>query len=261
MIIDTHVHLDDNRYKDDLDEVLKRAKEANVVKFIIPGADPSTLKRAIEISESYEDIYFAVGVHPYDIESYNRAFLEEFIEHPKCVAVGECGLDYYRLPKDKDEKEAIKKRQKEIFIDQVDLANKYKKPLIVHIRDASLDSKEILKEYSKYGGVLHCYNANRELLSLSDNGFYFGIGGVITFKNAKKLVEVLPDIPLEKIVIETDGPYLTPEPYRGKRNEPAYTRYILNKIAEILNKDTKELENRFFENSTRLFKGLIGNNN
>ena len=260
MIIDTHVHLDDSRYKDDLDEVIKRAKEAGVVKFIIPGADPSTLKRAVELSESYKEIYFAVGVHPYDIDNYNRAFLEKFIKHPKCVAVGECGLDYYRLPKDKDEKEAIKKRQKEIFIDQVDLANKYKKPLIVHIRDASLDSKEILKEHSLYGGVLHCYNANRELLSLSDNGFYFGIGGVITFKNAKKLVEVLPDIPLEKIVIETDGPYLTPEPYRGKRNEPAYTRYILNKIAEILNKDTKELENRFFENSTRLFKGLIGNN-
>ena len=260
MIIDTHIHLDDNRYKDDLDEVLNRAKEADVVKYIIPGAEPSTLKRAIELSESYEDIYFAVGVHPYDIDNYNREFLEEFIEHPKCVAVGECGLDYYRLPKDKDEKEEIKRRQKEVFIDQIDLANKYKKPLIVHIREASLDSKNILQEYSKYGGVLHCYNANRELLSLDKIGFYFGIGGVVTFKNAKKLVEVLSDIPLEKIVLETDGPYLTPEPYRGKRNEPAYTRFVLNRVATILNKDTLELENRFFENSTRLFKGIIGNN-
>ena len=260
MIVDTHCHLDDDRYKDDLEDVLKRAKEADVTKIIIPGADIHTLKRAVKIVESYDDIYFAVGVHPYDIDNYDRLYLEEFIMHPKCVGVGECGLDYYRLPKDEDEKDKIKKRQKEVFIDQIDLANKYKKPLIIHIREASIDSKEILEKYSKYGGVLHCFNANRELLNLSKIGFYFGIGGVVTFKNAKKLVAVLPDIPLEKIVLETDGPYLTPEPFRGKRNEPAYTRYVLNRVSEILNIDKKELENRFFDNSARLFKGIIGNN-
>ena len=260
MIIDTHCHLDDKRYDNDLEDVIKRAKEAGVEKIIIPGADPTTLKKAVNIAQTHKDIFFAVGVHPYDIDNYNREFLEEFIEHPKCVGVGECGLDYYRLPKQKEEKIKIKEFQKEVFIDQIKLANKYKKPLIVHIREASLDSKKILKEYSKYGGVLHCYNANQELLELEKFNFYFGIGGVITFKNARRLVEVLPKIPLNRIVLETDGPYLTPEPYRGKRNEPAYTVYILEKISEILQADKKELENLFFENSTRLFKGLIGNN-
>ena len=133
MIIDTHCHLDDNRYIDDLDEVLKRAKESGVTKFIIPGADPKSLKRAVTLSEEYREIYFAVGVHPYDAKEYRRELLEEFITHPKCVAVGECGLDYYRLPKDRDEIEEEKRLQKKVFIDQIKLANRFNLPLIVHI--------------------------------------------------------------------------------------------------------------------------------
>jgi TatD DNase family protein len=144
MIIDTHIHLDDDRYRDDFEDVLKRAESEGVKRYIIPGADPKTLPRAVELSEKYSNIFFAVGVHPYDIDNYNRETLESYIQHPKCVAVGECGLDYYRLPKDKDEAKEIKEAQKRIFIDQIELANRYKKPLIVHIRDASLDSKEIL---------------------------------------------------------------------------------------------------------------------
>jgi len=256
MIIDTHCHLDDERYKEDLDEVLDRAFKAGVERFVIPGADPKTLLRAVELANSYKEIYFAVGVHPYDAKNYDRKFLEEFITHPKCVAVGECGLDYYRLPKDESEKEEEKRLQKEIFIDQIDLANSYNKPLIVHIREASLDSKNILKEHSKTGGVLHCYNANEGLLELSDN-FYYGIGGVLTFKNAKKLVNVYPKIPLERVVIETDAPYLTPHPYRGKRNEPAYCRLVLEKMAELSKMEQNELENIVLENSKRLFKGRI----
>ncbi len=192
MIIDTHIHLDDDRYRDDFEDVLKRAESEGVKRYIIPGADPKTLPRAVELSEKYSNIFFAVGVHPYDIDNYDRETLESHIQHPKCVAVGECGLDYYRLPKDKDEAKEIKEAQKRIFIDQIELANRYKKPLIVHIRDASLDSKEILERYSKYGGVLHCFNANESLIELANRGFYFGIGGVLTFKNAKKLVNVYP---------------------------------------------------------------------
>jgi len=256
MIIDTHCHLDDDRYKEDLKEVLERAFKAGVERFIIPGADPKTLPRAIELAEKYSEIYFAVGVHPYDAKNYDRAYLEEFITHPKCVAVGECGLDYYRLPEAKEEIEQEKELQKEVFIDQIDLANRYNKPLIVHIREASLDSKNILKEHSETGGVLHCYNANQGLLELSNN-FYFGIGGVLTFKNAKKLVEVYPKILLNRLVAETDAPYLTPHPYRGKRNEPSYTALIVEKMAKLSNIEQKELEKVLLENSKRLFKGII----
>ncbi len=253
MIIDTHCHLDDDKFIEDLDEVIKRAKDVGVKKFIIPGADPTTLNRAIDISQKYEEVYFAVGVHPYDAKNYNREFLQEYISHPKCVAVGECGLDYYRLPKDKAQKEEEKKLQKEIFIDQIKLANEYNKPLIVHIREASFDSLTLLKEYSKSGGVLHCYNASEILLELSEYGFYYGIGGVLTFKNARKLVEVFPKIPFDRVVIETDSPYLTPHPFRGKRNEPKYCTLVAQKIAELLDKDIKEVEDTTTNNAKRLF--------
>ncbi|NPA50279.1 MAG: TatD family hydrolase [Epsilonproteobacteria bacterium] len=253
MIIDTHAHLDDDRFKDDLEEVIKRAKKNRVEKIIIPGAELSTLNRAIDIANSHKDIYFAVGIHPYDIDNLNLDILKEAIVHPKCVAVGECGLDYYRLPKDLNEKKEIKERQKEAFIKQIELANQFQKPLIVHIREASLDSFNILEKYAKYGGVLHCFNASELLLDLANRGFYFGIGGVVTFKNAKKLVEILPKIPLDKMIVETDSPYLTPEPYRGKRNEPAYTIFVVEKIANILNRDPKEIEDITTLNALRLF--------
>ncbi len=254
MIIDTHAHLDDARYIDDIEDVLKRSIKHDVTKWIIPGADPKTLKRAIALSEKYDDIYFSVGVHPYDAPSYDQKYLEQFLRHEKCVAIGECGLDYYRLP---DEHEAIapyKKMQKEVFLDQIKLADKYSLPMIVHIRDASLDSFEILEQTKpKKGGVLHCYNADEQLIKLSKYGFYFGIGGVVTFKNAKKLIHTLPKIPLETLLLETDAPYLTPEPFRGKRNEPAYTHYVAQKIGDILNIDYEQLCEITTKNALRLF--------
>jgi len=254
MIVDTHIHLDDERYREDLDAVLTRAKEAGVQKFIIPGADPKTLSRAVEISEHYEQVYFAVGVHPYDREAYDEAALLRYIEHPKCVAVGECGLDYYRLEGSSDEKAAEKERQKELFRTHITLAKRYEKPLIVHIRDASSDSKTILEEEGAAGGVLHCYNADEQLLSLANQGFYFGIGGVVTFKNARKLVAVLPKIPTHRLVIETDGPYLTPHPHRGERNEPAYTTLVAEKMAELLAVSRDDIEAITTQNALNLFK-------
>jgi len=255
MIIDTHIHLDDVRYDDDLDDVIKRAKERGVRKFIIPGADPSTLDKAVAIAELYEDVYFAIGVHPYDKESFFTLEFEKYIHHPKCVAIGECGLDYFRLEGSDEEKEEEKRVQKEVFVGQIALAKKYKKPLIIHIRDASNDAKSILLEEnaSEIGGVLHCFNADEQLLSLEKEGFYFGIGGVITFKNARKLVNVLPKIPQEKLLIETDGPYLTPTPYRGERNEPLYTTLVVEKIVEILDLSYEELENLTTNNAFKLF--------
>jgi TatD DNase family protein len=255
MIIDTHIHLDDNRYKEDLDEVLDRAREAGVKRFIIPGADASTLQSAIKIAEMNNDVYFAVGVHPYDKEQFDNVDFDKYVKHEKCVAIGECGLDYFRLDGSDEDKELEKQEQKRVFLAQIELAKKYKKPLIVHIRDASRDSKELILQAGagEVGGVLHCFNADEELLSLADEGFYFGIGGVLTFKNAKKLVNVLPKIPMEKLLIETDGPYLTPTPHRGERNEPAYTRYIVDKISELLDLSTIDIENITTTNGKKLF--------
>jgi TatD DNase family protein len=253
LLIDTHIHLDDSRYDKDLEDVIERARENGVERFIIPGADPKTLERAVELSEMYDDIYFSVGIHPYDAENYDEELLEKYIEHPKCVAVGECGLDYFRLEGDEDTQNVEKVLQSNVFISQIELANKYNKPLIVHIRDASRDSQAILEEFANTGGVLHCFNADEELIKLSDKDFYFGIGGVVTFKNAKKLVNVIPKIPKDKLLIETDGPYLTPHPHRGERNEPSYTKLVSQKISELLDMKEKEVEEITTKNALKLF--------
>ena len=255
-IIDTHCHLDHIQYKDDIEDVIKTALNDGIEAFLIPGADPKDLPRAVELSEKFDEVFFAVGVHPYDIENYDIKILEQYVNHPKCIAVGECGLDYFRLPENKSEKEENIKLQKEVFISQINFAKKVQKPLIIHIRDASDDSKTILIDHQAkdVGGVLHCFNASEHLLELSDHNFYFGIGGVVTFKNAKKLVEVLPKIPQEKLIIETDGPYLTPHPFRGSRNEPKYTNNVVEKIAEILGNTKEEISILTTNNAKKLFK-------
>jgi TatD DNase family protein len=255
MIIDTHIHLDDERYKDDLDEVLNRAREGGVERFIIPGADARTLPRAIEIAEANDDVFFAVGVHPYDKAEFDTLDFAKYVQHKKCVAIGECGLDYFRLEGSDEEKEAQKQEQKRVFKAQIELAKKYKKPLIVHVRDASHDSKVLMLEANagKVGGVLHCFNADEELLSLANEGFYFGIGGVLTFKNAKKLVNVLSKIPKEKLIIETDGPYLTPTPHRGERNEPFYTTFVAQKMSELLEIPLDSIKSNTTNNAKKLF--------
>jgi len=259
MIIDTHIHLDDERYREDFEEMIQRALSAGVKSFIIPGAHPSTLSRAVELCEEYENIYFAVGVHPYDLEGLENLDFEHYAAHPKCVAIGECGMDYYRLEGSDEEKSAEKQRQEDAFRTQIRLAKKVKKPLIVHIRDASHDSKMILLDEGAgdVGGVLHCYNADDELLSLAHENFYFGIGGVVTFSNAKKLVNVLPRIPRDKLLIETDGPYLTPHPHRGSRNEPSYTALVAQKMSDILLIPLEEIETLTTANALRLFGNLI----
>lgn len=258
MIIDTHAHLDDERYFDDLDEVIENAKIHGVEGVLIPGANIDDLKRVQKIAHANENIYFAAGVHPYHHEQYDEKILREFLEDEKCIAVGECGLDYYRLPEDENEKKDEKLAQQKVFKAHIELAKSVKKPLIVHIRDANDDSKKVLlqNDAKEVGGVLHCYNASEHLLSLADEGFYFGIGGVLTFKNAKNLVEVLPKIPLDKLLVETDAPYLTPHPHRGKRNEPAYTKFVVEKISELLQLDTKDVENLTTNNAKRLFKAF-----
>ncbi|CAA6814382.1 MAG: Putative deoxyribonuclease YcfH [uncultured Sulfurovum sp.] len=257
MIIDTHCHLDDERYNDDIAEVISRAKAKGVDRFIIPGADPQTLNRAVELSEMYKEIYFSVGVHPYDAESYDKEFLKSFITHPKCIAIGECGLDYFRLPEGTEAIENEKKLQKEVFVDQILWAKRLKLPLIVHVRESSADCLELLTKYAgAEGGVLHCYNADESLLKLADKNFYYGIGGVLTFKNAKKLINVYPKIPHDRLIIETDAPYLTPHPHRGKRNEPAYCDLVALKMLELSPMTKNSLISMTTANAKRLFKDI-----
>lgn len=252
MIIDTHCHLDDESFEADLEAVLERAKDANIAKIIIPGASIKDLPKAAKISEQNKNIFFAVGIHPYHVDEMDEGVLRQFAKHEKCVAVGECGLDYYRLPESSIDE--YKARQKEVFRAQIALAIELKKPLIVHIREANEDSLEILKERESelVGGVLHCYNASPILLELSKT-FYYGIGGVLTFKNEKKLGAILSSIPKERLLIETDAPYLTPTPHRGERNEPARTIFVRDKMSEILGLGGDEIEKITTTNAKRLF--------
>lgn len=248
-IIDTHCHLDDESYFGELDELLRHNFENNIEKVIIPGADLKDLPRAVELCNRYEELYFAVGTHPYHSHFFEEELLRTYITHSKCVAVGECGLDYFRS-KAEDEKN----KQREVFIAQLELAREFKKPVIIHSRDANEDTYQILNEYKNelVGGVLHCFNASELLLKLKDK-FYFGIGGVLTFKNAKNLAKILPQIPKERLLLETDGPYLAPEPFRGKRNEPLLTHLVADKMAEILEIDKDELVGICNKNTKDLF--------
>ncbi|HEF1031007.1 TPA: TatD family hydrolase [Campylobacter coli] len=260
-IIDTHCHLDSEVFKEDLDELLRHSFDNGIEKIIIPGADIEDLPYAAELANKYKNVFFAAGVHPYELEGFDEKILRAYLQDEKCVAVGECGLDYFRFKsEDLEEREKEKEEQKRLFVAQLELAKEFKKPVIIHSREANNDTYEILHEHSKdlIGGVLHCFNASEHLLRLSNEGFYFGIGGVLTFKNAKNLVNILPQIPKDKLLIETDAPYLTPEPYRGKRNEPLLTQLVADKMSEILNLSRQELLEICLENSHRLFfKGCI----
>lgn len=251
MLIDTHCHLNDQQFYEDVDLVIDEAKKHGVEKIIIPGADPLELQSAIVLAEKYDFIYFAMGIHPYDIDKGVLKDYVHFLTHPKCVAVGECGLDYFRLPE--MDRDLYKQRQKELFEEHIQLAISYNKPLILHVREASNDTYEILQKYPEAYGVLHCYNADEILLNLKDR-FYYGIGGVCTFKNAKRIVEVLPKIPLDRIVLETDAPYLTPVPFRGERNQPAYIPLIVQKVAEILNQDLEVIREISTQNAEKIFR-------
>ncbi|BCZ17122.1 DNAse TatD [Helicobacter sp. NHP19-003] len=246
-LIDTHCHLDHAHYLADVLEVLSNAKEAGVTTAIIPAASPKDLARAIALCEENQNLYFAVGVHPLDLEDFNLDFLKAHINHPKCVAVGECGLDYHYK-----NDPTTKATQKEVFKAQIALALEYNKPLIVHIREASADAHAILKEHPKLKGVLHCFNGDALLLELAHN-FYYGIGGVATFKNAKTLVEILPQIPLERLLLETDAPYLTPHPFRGQRNEPKYIPLIAEKLAKVRQMRLEDLAQNTTANAQALF--------
>ena len=247
--VDTHCHLDDERFNEDREEVLKRIEEK--MEFVVNvGFDLPSSKTSVEYSNTYPFIYSAIGVHPTSISEYNDEVEKELIElskNKKVVAIGEIGLDYYWM---KDKKEV----QKEGFRKQMRLAEKLNLPVIIHSRDAMADTIEILNEFPNVRGIVHCYPGSFESAMNIPNNYYFGVGGVLTFKNSKKTVEFVNKIDISKLVIETDSPYLTPVPFRGKRNEPIYTEYVVKKIAEIKNIPVEEVLRITTENAKKIYE-------
>lgn len=227
-LIDSHAHMDSKQFDEDRDEIFNKIKE-NMDFVVNIGYDLESSKRGVEYSKKYDFIYAVVGIHPDDIEGYNDEWetqLEELAKNEKVLAIGEIGLDYHWMTRPKEE-------QQDIFRRQMRLAERCGKPVVIHSREAMEDTVNILKEFPNVKGIFHCYPGSVETaLQVMDN-YYLGIGGVLTFKNAKKLVEVVEKIPLDKLILETDCPYMAPTPFRGKRNEPIYVEYVARKIAEI----------------------------
>ena len=229
MLFDTHVHLNAEQYNEDLQEVISRAQNEGVTNMVVVGFDRPTILRAMELAESYQFIYACIGWHPVDaidMTDQDLEWIEELSSHPKVVGIGEMGLDYHwdKSPKD---------IQQEVFRKQIRFAKKVKLPIVIHNREATADIMEILKEEGaeEVGGIMHCFSGSPEVAKECVRmNFYISLGGPVTFKNAKRPKEVAAEIPLDKLLIETDCPYLAPHPHRGKRNEPGYVRLIAEKL-------------------------------
>ena len=253
-IFDTHAHYDDEAFDEDRDELLTRLFNTDIDAIVNVGASLTGCKQSVELANKYEKMYCAIGVHPDDYENLNEEFLEwiknEAITNPRVVAIGEIGLDYY-YP------EPSKEVQLKWFKRQLELAIEVNKPVIIHSREACADTINILKEVnaSKIGGVIHCYSYTKESVkTFIDMNFYFGIGGVLTFKNAKKLVEAVEVIPIDRIVLETDCPYLAPVPNRGKRNDSSNIQYVVEKLAQIKGMTSQDIIDITNENAKKLYK-------
>ena len=249
-LIDTHCHLTDSRYNDNLDIVLKNIREK--LDFVINvGYDLKTSENSVKLSNEYEYIYATVGVHPNDSDSYNilvEEKLEELVKNNnKIVAIGEIGLDYYR-------DYVSKEIQQDVFIKQLKLAKKLDKPVVIHCRDAYKDTIDILNEYKDVNGIMHSYSGSYDTAKLLMDRFYFSISGPVTFSNAINLHDMVEKLPIDKILVETDSPYLTPVPYRGKTNEPSYVEYIAKKIASIKNIEYEELKKILSKNTKKAFR-------
>ena len=253
LIFDTHAHYDDEAFDEDREILLKQLPEGGIAKVVNVGASLGSCRRTIELMERYDFIYGALGVHPNEtgeLNEENFSWLKVQCAHPKCVAVGEIGLDYYW-----DEPE--RSVQQEWFARQLNLAREVKLPVIIHSRDAAKDTVDMMiaEKASEIGGVVHCFAYTKETAKIFlDMGFYIGIGGVLTFKNAKKLKEAVEYIPLDRIVLETDCPYLAPEPYRGKRNSSLHLPHVMEAISLLKEIPREEVEQAVWDIAHRLYR-------
>jgi TatD DNase family protein len=254
MLIDTHTHLDDARYNDDRDAVITRAREAGIDAFLTIGCDLATSQSAIALAKQYPFVYASIGVHPHEVRHIQDDWYDEFrrlAKNAKVVAYGEIGLDYHY-------NHSSPKEQRERFREQIQLARELRLPVIIHTREAQEDTIAILKEEraSEVGGVFHCFSGDGWLAKEAlDMGFYLSFSGILTFQNAGALREIAKNTPLDRVLIETDCPYLTPVPYRGKRNEPAYVSQVAKQLA-VLHPELSldDVQRTTTVNAKRLFK-------
>lgn len=249
MVFDTHAHYDDRHFDSDRDELLPALLEAGVELIVDPGCDTDSSRAALALAEKYPFVYAAVGVHPEEMQHdpCDLSLIRQLAQHPRCVAVGEVGLDYYWDKEHKAEQQAL-------FRAQIELAIELCKPIIVHDRDAHGDCLAIVRDYPEARGVFHCFSGSAEMAKeLLGLGWYLGFDGPITYKNARKALEVLELCPPERILIETDSPYLSPVPLRGRRNDSRNLRYVVEKIAEVKQLSPGEAAQLTLENGKRLF--------
>ena len=257
MIFETHAHYDDEQFDSGREALLASLPDCGIKRVVNVGASIASTRNSIELAEKYEFIYATVGVHPSEIEELNEerfAWLRDLTKLEKVVAVGEIGLDYYW-----DKEPDVQERQRYWFKRQMELARETHLPIIVHSRDAAADTLQVMKEAhaEEIPGVIHCYSYSPEIAQeFIKMGYYIGVGGVVTFKNAKKLKETVEQIPLERILLETDSPYMAPEPYRGKRNDSRYIPYIVEKIAELKQVSIEEVEEITWQNAMNLYRNV-----
>lgn len=249
MIFDSHAHYDDARFDECRDEILGQMQKNNVCGIINCGTDIDTSLFAISLANKYDFVYAAVGYHPEAVNNdtdFDEEQMLNFIKEDRVVAIGEIGLDYYWDT-------TFKEKQIEMFERQLQFAAAHSLPVIIHDREAHADTLQLIKKH-KPKGVLHCFSGSVEMAKeVVELGLYIGVGGVVTFKNSKKIVEVIKEIPLERILLETDAPYLAPEPFRGKLNRSDYIEFVAKKIAEIKNVDYEQVLLQTTENTKKLF--------
>ena len=253
MIFDTHCHLNSEELFSRIDEVLESAHKVGVDKFLVVGWNKESSLKAIELAQQYDGVYAAIGFHPTDIDGVSNEDYKEVMNHvddPKVVAIGEIGLDYHWV-KDPVQRE----KQKEWFIKQIEFANLHKKPISIHNREAFEDCLNILKEHKpEYSGVMHCYSGSVELLGdVLKLGLYIGLDGPLTFTNAKTPKEVCEQVPLDRLLVETDSPYLSPHPLRGTVNEPKNIALVVDEITRLKGLSKKHILDVIYQNSCKLF--------
>lgn len=254
-IIDTHAHYDDEQFDEDRAKLLEELKEEGVIGIVNCASSYESIDKTIDIVNKYDYIYGALGIHPENADEFSEDVLEEIrtkiVNNKKIIAIGEIGLDYYW------DENPSREIQQNALNRQMELARELSLPVIIHDRDAHEDTLEIIEKFPEVIGIIHCFSGSVEFArECIKRGYYIGVGGVSTFKNSKKLKRVIEDIPVDRILVETDCPYMSPEPFRGKRNKSSYIKYVIDKIAEIKNIEVDELNRIINNNSRNIFNGL-----